>query len=136
MDNVSKALIIAGGILLAILIISVALYLFAGIRGFASAQNTNAEVSAVESFNRYYQSFDSKITGIDVVNICNKVVNDQKNGHDINCSAIGNLYNNLNNQVEDAIKNGTEKPDLKSKKYSFSISKYDADGYITYISIN
>ena len=137
MDNVSKALIIAGGVLLAIMIISVALYLFAGVRGFANAMNIHAEVSAIESFNRYYQSFDSKITGIDVVNSCNKVVNDQKNGHDITCNAINSgLYSNLNKQSDDAINNGSEKPDLKSKKYSFSISKYDVDGYITNISIN
>ena len=137
MDNASKALIIAGGVLLAILVISVALYLFAGVRGFADAMNIHAEVSAVESFNRYYQSFESKITGIDVVNICNKVMNDQKNGHDIDCSAISNgLYNNLNRQSDDAIENGSEKAELKAKKFNFSISRYDSDGYITYISIN
>lgn len=137
MDNASKALIMAGGVLLAILIISVALYLFAGIRGFAKAQNTNAEVSAVESFNRYYQSFDSKITGIDVVNICNKITNDRENGHDIECNARNSgLYASLNSQADDAIKYGTDKIDLRSKKYSFSITKYDTDGYISYISIN
>ena len=136
MDNVSKALIMAGGILLAILIISVALYLFASARGFASAMNKNAEVSAVESFNRYYQSFDSKITGIDVVNICNKVLNDQKNGHDIGCNAVGSgLYTQLNGAVDASMENSASADSLKAKKYSFSISGYDVDGYITYISI-
>ena len=140
MENASKALIIAGGVLLAILVISVALYLFAGVRGFADAMNVHAELSAVESFNRYYQSFDSKITGIDVVNICNKVLNDKANGHDIDCSALYNeLYNNLNKQSEDAIKDGIEKADLKTKKYNFNISLesgYDADGYVKFISID
>lgn len=133
MDNVSKALIMAGGILLALLIISVSLYLLSSARGFASAINTNAELSAVESFNRYYQSFNSNITGIDLVNICNKVINDRNNGHEIDCNVRTNgVFDQLN-----ALSNNADGDlsSLKTLNYSFTITSYDPDGYITYITI-
>ena len=102
MENASKALIMAGGVLLAILVISIALYILASARGLASSINEKNELSAIESFNRYYESFGSKIMGIDVVNIANKVENDIANGHfvtkDYKQSLVTSLSNKLNNK--------------------------------------
>ena len=76
MDNAAKALIMAGGVFIAVMIVGLAIYILNGARGFASAANDQAELSAIESFNRYYQSFDSTITGIDALNIYNKAIDD------------------------------------------------------------
>lgn len=81
MDNASKALIIAGGVLIAIAIISVTLYMFAQARDLADASNQILEQSQIEAFNRFYHAYapsfnkDYNITGLDAYNVYNKVVN-------------------------------------------------------------
>ncbi len=57
MDNASKALIIAGGILIGVMVISVAFYVLTTARGFARTANDEAEASAIQSFNKFYLSF-------------------------------------------------------------------------------
>lgn len=76
MDNASKALLMAGGILIAIAIISVSLYIYSSAQGVAKTSDDMISASAVASFNRYYLSFGSKINPIDVLNICNRVDDD------------------------------------------------------------
>lgn len=82
MENASKALIIAGGILIAIALISLALYLFASARGLVDISNTALEKSQIESFNRFYFSyapaFNSQYTlsGLDAYNVIRKAQND------------------------------------------------------------
>lgn len=129
MDNASKALIMAGGVLIAIMIIGVSMYILAGARGFAEASNTQAELSAVESFNRYYQSFDSKILGIDVLNIYNKAEDDTKRANSMHPVSV---------VVPEGLIQGLRDPTgsgLFLEDYSYSITGYDSDGYITNIVI-
>ena len=57
MDNASKALIFAGGILIAVLVISVSIYVITTARGVASASNEKVEANAVQSYNRFYLSY-------------------------------------------------------------------------------
>lgn len=136
MDNVSKALIMAGGVFIAIMIVGVSMYLLSSARGIAKVSNDKVEASAIESFNRYYTTFKNPITGIDVVNIVNKVKNDQYNGHDIRISTeIQSTINDLEKATSDESdeRNNTL---LKSEIYTFEISGYDSDGYINEIKIN
>ena len=82
MENASKALIIAGGILIAIALISLALYLFANARGLVDISNTALEKSQIESFNRFYfsyaPSFNSSysLSVLDAYNVIRKAQND------------------------------------------------------------
>lgn len=135
MDNVSKALIMAGGVLLAIMIIGLSMYLLGSARSIAKISNDKVEASAIESFNRYYTTFGNRITGIDVLNIANKVENDKNNGHDIEVIIDGVDVNVLNNET---LKSANERNNqaLKNEAYNYTISKYDSDGYIKEITIN
>ncbi len=132
MENASKALIIAGGVLIAIMVVSIALFLLASARGFADTQNEKAEASAIESFNRYYQSFDSSILGIDALNIYNKAINDIANGHDINISGITVSIDALDSQAT----NDSLDSSLLQTYYYYSATDNDRDGYIDTIVIN
>lgn len=76
MDNASKALIMAGGILIAIMIIGVSLFILSNARGMASESNKQMEQNAADSFNRFYTSYDSRIYGIDAYNIIKKAKDD------------------------------------------------------------
>lgn len=100
MDNASKALIMAGGVLIAVMIIGVSMYILASARGIAYTANEAAEENARESFNRYYQSFanDSEILGIDFLNLCSKAEDDSKRSasiHEVSFSGAESALKNL-----------------------------------------
>ena len=73
MDNASKALIMAGGILIAILVISLSVYMLTTARGVADASERRITASQIESFNRFFISYPDEITGLDVYNIIGKI---------------------------------------------------------------
>jgi hypothetical protein len=74
MDNASKALLMAGGILISIAVIGIASFLFASARGVIGESAKAIEIEEVLNFNRFYTSYPSNIRGIDAVNIQNKVI--------------------------------------------------------------
>lgn len=90
MENVSKAVIMAGSVLIAISLISLAIYAYSYFRNYANTSEQLLSVSQVESFNRYYESFTEgtdTIRGIDALNIYNKA---QEDG--ISCDSLGSWY--------------------------------------------
>ncbi len=72
MENASKALIIAGAILLSILIIALGVYVFNIARG---AMDTSAiDELAVSTFNRPYEDYEGTCIGSQVKQLISKVV--------------------------------------------------------------
>lgn len=139
MDNASKALIMAGGILIAVMVISIAMYMIATARGVAKEANEQMEESAIESFNRYYKSFGvsgCNISGIDVVNLINKAKDDQwrYNNHssyyNVTYTDTTGDYDVLNGSEGVALMTATE------NAYTYQYSDTDGDGYIDHISIS
>lgn len=133
MDNASKALIMAGGVLIAIMIIGVSMYILTSARDFASSANTQATLYAVQTFNKFYLSFSNKITGLDVLNINNKVKDDSNNGYPISItiSATPEKGGNLIKALE--AYTGAE---YMNKIYTYTIDSYDSNGYVTHITIS
>ncbi len=80
MENSSKAIIMAGGVLIAVAIISLALYAYATYRDYANSSEQILSTSQITSFNRYYESFDTtnKVRGIDALNIYKKAMDDHE----------------------------------------------------------
>ena len=79
MDNASKALIMAGGVLIALAVISTALYFYTTAKGYASSAEEMLSASQIQSFNRFYTAYDTPdniITGVDAVNILNRALDD------------------------------------------------------------
>lgn len=131
MENASKALIMAGGILIAIMVIGVALFILNGARGFAGTMNDQAEISARESFNRYYMSFGdsgSTITGLDVLNIYNKAQDDTLRTDSVHAVTI-----NVSSALIEAL-NAPTGYEMMSRTYTYTYS-YDFAGYINAITI-
>ena len=125
MENASKALIIAGGVLLGVALIGLALYLFASARGLVDASDSIIYANQIESFNRFYFSFDTgeKITGLDAINIINKAKND--NSSDVSVSEIA-----LNAPAPEKI----DVSNYFNKIYSYSYT-LNSDGAIKAITI-
>lgn len=88
MENASKALIMAGGVLIAVAIITLALYAYSNYKNYASASEQMLTLSQIESFNKFYEAYTSepinsssytyKIRGIDAINIYNKALDDKE----------------------------------------------------------
>ena len=89
MENASKALLIAGGVLIAILVISVGAYLFLSASGVSENFDKSMSDSDIEKFNQKFEEFE-KIADFEngVYNAISDVV-----------SAV-NLANDINRSVE------------------------------------
>lgn len=79
MENASKALLIAGGILIAILIIGVLVYSFGSMSGYFESETTKEEAEQLKAFNDQYEAYHRKLLrGTDVVSVMNKVLDNNK----------------------------------------------------------
>lgn len=73
MENASKALIIAGGILISILILSVLVYSFGNISQYFSSEEKVQQTEQLTTFNNQYESYNKKLLrGTDVISVINK----------------------------------------------------------------
>ena len=75
MENASKALIIAGGVLISLLVISLLVLTFNGISNYQkSLQSQEATEQAVD-FNKNFEGYNRKtVYGSDIISIANLVV--------------------------------------------------------------
>lgn len=71
MENASKAMIMAGGVLIGILILSLAVYLFADFATTSAEINKQNEQSQITQFNSKFTSYEGKsgITIYDVITV-------------------------------------------------------------------
>ena len=80
MDNASRALVMAGGVMIAIAVISVAIYFYSTASGYASQSQQALSASQIQSFNRFYTAYNSlngEIRVVDALNILNRAVEDE-----------------------------------------------------------
>ena len=142
MDNASKALIMAGGILIAVLVISVSIYVITTARGVAKISNEKLEANAVQSFNRFYVAYGNgsgdEITPIDAINIYRKAVDDKERESAFKPIEVIDVPDAIK-EVSNLIDNGTGNTDWASQikkegNYKLYYTK-DADGYIYNIKI-
>lgn len=147
MENASKALIMAAGILIALLIIGALLLMFNQIGDYEKAQSSNEKVSQIADFNKEFEGYtdDNGITGGDIISLINKVIdynNKAKKGgvansvnYDIKMSIKVSGLNNFNEKYAydkekdkdslftDDSYSFTEKNDLKDLLDSFSAAE-------------
>ena len=84
MENASKALLMAGGVLVAIMIISLAMYLFANFGGTSSQIHDNIESNQISQFNSQFTSYVGQV-GVTI--------------HDVMAMASLASQNNISNQL-------------------------------------
>lgn len=76
MENASKALLIAGGILLALLTLSLITVLISNINSFQTAKDETEALKQLAKFNTQYEVFNKeKLHGTEVITAVNKVAN-------------------------------------------------------------
>lgn len=73
MDNAAKALIAAGGVLIAMLVITLSMYLVEMFRSGYEMNSQTLRARQVNEFNSHFTKYGNTITGVDVYNILGKV---------------------------------------------------------------
>lgn len=74
MENASKALIMAGGMLLAILIVSLLIYAWSLFSKYQSSNDSLSEIEDTAKFNEQFANYDRKgIQGYEILSLVNKV---------------------------------------------------------------
>ena len=79
MENASKALLIAGGVLIAIIILSMLLMVYSKIIEIKNAQEEEKELKQLVAFNSQFEAYNKKLMyGADVITLINKVFESNK----------------------------------------------------------
>lgn len=74
MENASKALLIAGGVLIALIIMSLLVVTFTKIGDYQKSQSTSSKESELAKFNRDFERYtEGEIKGVDIVSLINKI---------------------------------------------------------------
>ena len=131
MENASKALIIAGAILLSILLISLGLMIFNTAQD--TTKNSGMTQAQVSAFNNKFSKYEGTIKGSEVRSLIQEVV--ASNGDDNNKNASRQITINKDSK---AIVSGTTADSssiLTTKSYTVKITEYNADGTIKTMEI-
>lgn len=78
MENASKALIIAGAILLSILIIAIGMYIYTSAQANVNNSLTNMETSEIEGFNSTFSSYEGVQTGSSCKALIGRLISNAK----------------------------------------------------------
>ena len=74
MENASKALLIAGGILVSILVITVFIYMITRISEFRRSNEDLARIENVSEFNKRFTNYQrEKVYGYELISLANRV---------------------------------------------------------------
>lgn len=84
MENASKALIIAGGVLLSILLISALLATYNQINENKKESAKVFEIQEIAKFNAFYESYNKNVVyGAEILTVINKAKEDKDDGINI-----------------------------------------------------
>ncbi len=104
MENASKALIMAAGVLIGILILSLAIYLFANFGAASAEVHRQNEANQINQFNAQFTSYEGRtdITIHDVVTVAN-LAKDSNANYELTSQTETNYYIIVklgNNQIQ------------------------------------
>ena len=79
MENATKALLIAGGVLIAIIIITMFIMMFNRLSNLQNEQEEQQKIEQLADFNAQFEAYNKKaMYGTDVITLINKVVENNK----------------------------------------------------------
>ncbi len=79
MENASKALIIAGSVLLSLLVIAALVFIFNGIGDITNAKDEAKQIEQITAFNKQFESYNKGLLrGAEVYSVINKIRDNNK----------------------------------------------------------
>ncbi len=82
MENASKALIMAGGILIALLVIGLLVFFYNNLSSLKSIEQSGEELEVVTEFNKQYEVYTRNVYGSEILSLANKIADYNKNEAD------------------------------------------------------
>ena len=73
MENASKALIMAGSVLIAMIVISLLVALFTNLKNLQNTQLSTEQVEQATEFNKQYDVYDRNVYGSELLSLANKI---------------------------------------------------------------
>ena len=131
MENSSKALIIAGAILLSILLISLGIMIFNTAQD--TTKNSGMTQAQVSAFNNKFSKYEGTIKGSEVRSLIQEVI--ASNGDDNNKNASRQITINKDNKAIVSETTADSSSILTTKSYTVKITEYNADGTIKTMEI-
>ena len=84
MDNAAQALLIAGGILLGILTITMLVYMFSNISNMGNAQNLKQEAERLAAWNNEWEAYNKRLLyGTEVLTVINKAEHNENDRYKV-----------------------------------------------------
>ena len=105
MENASKALLIAGGILIALIIIAMFIMMFNKITNLTNEHEEQIKIEQLAAFNAQFEAYNKKaMYGTDVISLINKVAENNKTypgktDYQIVITLNGNVMTNSNTLI-------------------------------------
>ena len=125
MDSASKAIIIAGGFFVGMLIISISMYMLTSFRSVYEQSMTQFEVQQIASFNSFFTQYPSTIKGYDAYNIVGKI-------NEINADNDIDYFISFDNNIT---RKGTFYFTENFKKEYNYVYYFDSDGVVNRVVI-
>lgn len=133
MENATKALLIAGSVLIAILLIAMGVKILSSTSGTTESTQKVMDATAVNTFNSQFASYAGQQSATNIKALVQKVIVSNANNskhivyvydyHKLNGTSN---VNQLSQYISNGVTSGNHKVDLK----------YGSDGYINYIYID
>lgn len=142
MENASKALLIAGAVLIVIVLISVGMAIVGSATSVTDQVGDTTATQTVTAFNKAFDSYAGSQRGSAVKTLLQTIstsnaTNSSTSGHVINVTITDSQANNVNlsstNNSTAILKAGANI--VTSAKYTVTMATVDAEGYITSITI-
>ena len=92
MENASKALIIAGAILISILIIAIGMYIYTSSTGSITDAMSQMDTQAVEAFNANWTNYEGTMTGSQIKAMINKMIGNAQSYQDEEFKVVNLTY--------------------------------------------
>ena len=138
MENASKALIIAGAILLSILLISLGIMIFNTAQD--TTKNSGMTQAQVSAFNNKFSKYEGTIKGSEVRSLIQEVVASNGDDNNKNAKRVITIDGNAKAKVTPGSNGAADTVSSTSivvtKSYTVKIAEYNADGTIKRITID
>lgn len=153
MENASKALIIAGAILLSILIIAIGMFIYNSAQSTINDSITSFSTQEIEAFNNNFESYAGNCTGSNVKALITRLIANAKTYADesvkIPCFYVDDMtadaaantsnvvpVNDGSGSQQDYIDELTTAKNLVENKHTYWISfSYQDNGLIDYVQV-
>lgn len=138
MENATKALLIAGSVLIAIVLIAVGLKILSSTSGTVDQVQKVGTTMETSIFNSQYTQYAGNIKGAELRTLLEKVLINNKRGNKNIKIYLGDIaeFKWCTEHITGTEINTTISETKPGKTYNVSITEYDDEGYISEISID